>query len=439
MAASIVHAPAPPSVASGPEFVHVNPSQPFAAENNMINNVLQKPQFARKSYHVSRYEVQMDDESSRYTSGQTSRAQSADSRGSAWVRQADALGKFSEEEATRSLFDTLYQRGFQLKGLCRTLDTKETGRVPRQGLRQGIINALKLKPVSFASLDHILDNAQDGTEISTRKLMNVVQAAARADMRNDNRERSRFKAPGIMYGKMQSMLQLTSGDIGLANRRPPHPIGDTAVSPPFGIEGDAERMECIISAYMENRSDEIQLHFHKCDRNNDGKLSYVEFATGMKNFDSEIPKASIEDMIHALDPDGKGFISLRDIRAKFSVEFMKNKSQRGSAGHTCKGDSIIQWPLSQKDFPTKQDLMASTRQRAKNSPRYNPSNTRAEKMRMQAIKAQMSETDPLRAQKMGPQSNLKDPNTMRSELKMSGVLPIIPAPPPDKRRPMTYR
>jgi len=422
---------------------HVNATESFqrigANLAGSLSPRVYRPDFARKSYHVSHYELVRPESSSDYTSSRASRPQSADSRSSTWKRAADSIAQFSEDEASKQVYDILYQRGFLLKQICRSLDKQNTGRVPRQELRQCIISQLRIVPANHRTLDAILDSAMDGPEVSVRQLMNVVQAAAKADMRNDNRERFRFAAPGIMYAKMQSMLTVTKGDIGLANRRPVHAIGECALNPPYGIEGDAERMECIINAYMEDRSDKIQLTFHRYDSNNDGKLTYVEFTKGMLDLDPEMPKPSIEDLIAVLDPDHKGQIWIRDIREKFSVEFMKLKSQRGAAGHTCRGDSITQWPLSTGHFPSKEEMMAMTRMRAKCSPRYNPQNTRAEKMRLEAIKAQLAEVDPLRAERMAPQSNLKSNTTLRSELKMSGVLPIIPAPPADRRKPMTHR
>jgi hypothetical protein len=263
--------------------------------------------------------------------------------------------------------------------------------------------------------------------------MNAVQAAAHADLHKDNRERARFAQPGVMYPKMQAMLSHTPGDIGLANRRPPHPIGDTAVDPPYGIEGDAERMECIINAYLEDRTDKIQYFFHQCDTDNDGKLSYIEFTLGMKKFDKDTPKSAIEELIQTLDADGKGYITVNDIRTNFGFEFMKSKSQRASAGQT----NILGWPLSQKDHPSKEDLMTMIRRRNKNSPRYAPHNTRAEKLRLLSIKQQLAETDPNRAAKMSMQSNLKENKILRSELKMTGVVPMMPAPPSTRKTPMS--
>eukprot|EP01065_Artemidia_motanka_P035751 TRINITY_DN43640_c0_g1_i1.p1 TRINITY_DN43640_c0_g1~~TRINITY_DN43640_c0_g1_i1.p1 ORF type:complete len:400 (+),score=143.12 TRINITY_DN43640_c0_g1_i1:56-1255(+) len=248
-----------------------------------------------------------------------------------------------------TLKDRIYQRSFALRKMLRR--TSEQGPMRLEQLLTRVGDLCNLTDEERAELQRMAvaaDTDRSGT-IDFKEFCTLLKLSdRRMHPEQEQREKSRFLAHGVMDPKMQRAVLKNphaQGELALSHARPANELGRMQVDAPFGVLGDGERMGAVISSYLNMKHDHISSCLTSHDSDNDGKLTHDELRAALRCVDPYIFDQEIRSIIETSDPRRRGLVSISEFIDGAGAEYVKSKAARASAGLS--GGDPLQWTTSE--------------------------------------------------------------------------------------------
>lgn len=222
-----------------------------------------------------------------------------------------------------SLRDRIYQRSFNLRKTFRELDAEGKGAIPIEVFAMEMVRAFSLNAIETKCLRVLLDESdfkRDG-KLDFQEFCEMLKLR---DYESDpvvtESQQKRLQGPGLMDPRMQRMMRESTRSIEVRGGVPTNELGHMQIECPFGVLGDSERMDAVISAFFTHKTDTLRTAFQKHDSDHDGWLTRQEFRNAMKEVDRYVFDDEIDSLLESLLDGHNGRL----------VKFHKNPSKQAN-------------------------------------------------------------------------------------------------------------
>lgn len=202
-----------------------------------------------------------------------------------------------------SLRDRVYQRSFNLRKTFRELDASGTGAVPIDTFAAEMSRFFSLSPLEQRCLRVLLEESdfrRDG-KIDFREFCEMLKMRDyESDAVVSDAQRKRLQGPGVMDPRMQRMVRDGHQPILVQGGVPTNELGHMRIECPFGVLGDSERMDAVITAFFTHKLSQLREVFVKHDDDRDGYLTRQQFRTAMKEVDRYVFDDEIDSLLDAV-------------------------------------------------------------------------------------------------------------------------------------------
>ena len=269
------------------------------------------------------------------TPGQTGSARGS-ARGSTPRGAAQEIDPKIVKLVWTSLKDRIYQRSHNLRHTFRELDAKGTGLIPLPEFTEEMGRTYQLSPVEKQCLYIMLleaDSKQDG-KLDFREFCEMLKSFDKSKSNTNElsaRERKRFDRCVIDKKMQATVMRDESKSIKLIGGLPTNELGSMNIDCPFGVLGDSEKMDAVVTSFINVKTDKLRETFKEFDVNRNGRVSHDEFKRGMQHHDPYIFDDEIAGLLGALDPKGKGYILVEEFIDGMGKEYLKKKAHRSQA------------------------------------------------------------------------------------------------------------
>eukprot|EP00672_Neobodo_designis_P017507 CAMPEP_0174832782 /NCGR_PEP_ID=MMETSP1114-20130205/3852_1 /TAXON_ID=312471 /ORGANISM="Neobodo designis, Strain CCAP 1951/1" /LENGTH=401 /DNA_ID=CAMNT_0016066649 /DNA_START=133 /DNA_END=1338 /DNA_ORIENTATION=+ len=206
-----------------------------------------------------------------------------------------------------ALRDRVYQRSFNLRKTFRELDAEGHGIVPIEDFAKEMERFFTLSPLEGKCLRVLLEESdfrRDG-KIDFREFCEMLKMRD-YDSEPTVSEMQRKRLHGAVDPRMRGMLREGQTAIAVQGGVPTNELGHMRIECPFGVLGDSERMDAVISAFFTHKTGQLRDVFNKHDADHDGYLTRGEFRTAMKEVDRYVFDNEIDSLLDSLLDNGGG-------------------------------------------------------------------------------------------------------------------------------------
>lgn len=233
-----------------------------------------------------------------------------------------------------SLKDRIYQRSHNLRHTFRELDANGTGLIPLPEFTEEMGRTYQLSPVERQCLYLMLldaDLKQDG-KLDFREFCEMLKSYDKSKTNEMSaRERKRFDRCVIDKKMQATVMRDDNKPIKLPGGLPTNELGSMNIDCPFGVLGDSEKMDAVVTSFLNVKTDKLRETFKEFDVNNNGRVSHDEFKRGMQTHDPYIFDDEIVGLLDALDPKKKGYVLVEEFVGGMGKEYLKKKAHRSQA------------------------------------------------------------------------------------------------------------
>ena len=154
-------------------------------------------------------------------------------------------------------------------------------------------------------------------------------------------ETKRFDVQGIMDSAIQKVMKNPKAHIAMSHNRPENELGKVTVNPPFGVMGDSERMNALISCHLDLKFDTLKAALSAHDASGKGRVTHGQFSKAMRETAHYLFESELQALISIVDPKKRGYIVIDEFLNGVGMEFLKKKTDRGSLN----GDPLV-WAVA---------------------------------------------------------------------------------------------
>lgn len=222
------------------------------------------------------------------------------------VATSDATSHLDEKSLNavfNSLRDRVYQRSFNLRKTFRELDAQGNGAVPIEAFAAEMARSFSLSGIELKCLRVLLEEAdfrRDG-KIDFREFCEMLKMRDYdSDAVVSDAQRKRLQGPGVMDPRMQRMVKDGSQAIHVQGGVPTNELGHMRIECPFGVLGDSERMDAVITAFFTHKLGQLRAAFERFDDDKDGCLTRQQFRDAMKEVDRYVFDNEIDSLLEAI-------------------------------------------------------------------------------------------------------------------------------------------
>ena len=155
----------------------------------------------------------------------------------------------------------------------------------------------------------------------------------------EQQEARRFQAAGIMDHTIQKVIRNPQAKIAMSHPRPENELGKMTVNPPYGVLGDTERMNALISSHLDLKYDTLRDALVRADTEGRGRVTRAQFSQALRSVAHYLFESELQALITVVDPKNRGYIYLSDFLGQSGVgmQYLKRKSDRSAL----QGDPLV--------------------------------------------------------------------------------------------------
>lgn len=309
-------------------------------------------------------------------------------------------GGIAQEQVWLSIKDRIYQHSFNLRKTFREIDPDGKGLIPIPVCIEEMGRIYQLSPYEKECLLPLLREADfrnDGA-IDFKEFVEMLKMHSKSSQPLSEAEKARFQQKGAMDKRMQEALRSdASREITIQGGLPTNELGPMTIDAPFGVLGDSEKMDAVITTFLNIKFEHLRSVMQRHDSNSDGIVTYAEFRAGMKELDRYVFDDEINILLEALDRKRKGAIVIDDFVKGAGREYLKKKAHRSNSFQ-----SPFVWDESPVAKPTtaggnttprsgRKEGGDTTSPRGGSSTLKRPAMTRGEELRLSMNRAKMTD------------------------------------------------